>query len=112
MIRDLPDEPLLDSKEAAAKLNMSVKMLMGHVYAGRIRYIDIGSGGKRKTYRFTPYMLQVFIDNQLKRETPKCLSTKALKAHSTVTTSNSTVVAFSAVPKPATRKTPGLSNAI
>lgn len=45
--RPLPDEPLFTPKEAAAKLNMSVKTLMEHVRTGRLRFIDIGSGGVR-----------------------------------------------------------------
>jgi len=46
--RPLPDEPLFTSQVAAAKLGMSVKCLMEHVRAGRLRFIDIGAGKVRK----------------------------------------------------------------
>ncbi|HZZ63764.1 MAG TPA: hypothetical protein VFE63_21810 [Roseiarcus sp.] len=39
--RPLPEEPLLTPKEAATKLTMSVKTLMGHVRARRPRYINV-----------------------------------------------------------------------
>lgn len=74
--RPLPDEPLFTPKEAAAKLNMSVKTLMSHVKEGRLRFINIGTQ-TRKVHRFTPYNLQTFIENQKIRETPKCQSISA-----------------------------------
>ncbi|GAB1581722.1 helix-turn-helix domain-containing protein [Phyllobacterium phragmitis] len=103
--RPLPSEPLMTAKEAAAKLNMSLKTLMKHVNEGRLRFINIGIGGRRQL-RFTPYNLQTFLENQKVREVPKCPSTKAPKALSTSTTFKSTVVAFSALPKPKAGKTP------
>ena len=79
--RPLPDEPLFTKIEAAAKLNMSVKTLMEHVRTGRLRYIDIGSGGIRKRHRFTTYNLQTFIENQKVREVPKFPFSKSPKVH-------------------------------
>ena len=74
--RPLPEEPLFTPKEAAEKLTMSVKTLMVHVAAGRIRFINIGTK-TRKQHRFTTYNLQTFIENQKVRETPKCHFTSA-----------------------------------
>jgi DNA-directed RNA polymerase specialized sigma24 family protein len=39
--RPLPDKPLFTPQEAATKLNMSIKTLMSHIYAGRLRFINI-----------------------------------------------------------------------
>ena len=102
--RPLPDEPLFTKAEAAAKLNMSVKALMEHIRAGRLRFINIGSGKTRKRHRFTSYNLMTFIENQKVRETPACQSTKALDPHFTDTTSKSSTVAFTALQKLATAK--------
>ena len=74
-MRPLPEESLFTPQEAAAKLNMSVKALMEHVRAGRIRYINIGSGNVRKRHRFTAYNLQTFIENQKIMEVPARQST-------------------------------------
>jgi integrase len=54
--RPLPDGPLMTPKEAAAKLGVSVKNLMGHVEAGRLRFINIGTM-HRKVHRFTSYII-------------------------------------------------------
>jgi|SRR5882757_7320969 len=109
--RPFPDEPLFTKIEAATKLNMSVKTLMEHVRAGRLRFINIGSGGVRKRHRFTTYNLQTFIENQKVREVPKCLSTNAPALKHTASTFKSGAVGFLAIPKPETKKTPKLSNA-
>jgi hypothetical protein len=109
--RPLSEEPLLTPKQAAAKLSMSVKTLMEHVRTGRLRYIDIGSGGVRKRHRFTTYNLQTFIENQKVREVPKCLSTSAPTSKHTASTFKSGVTDFQAIPKPETKKTLKLSNA-
>ena len=102
-IRPLPDEPLFTAKEAAAKLKMSVKALMGHVHARRIRYINLGTQ-TRKIYRFTPYMLEVFLADRTVRRTPPCQSRSAPTLKPTAMTSKSGVVDFLAIAKPATRK--------
>jgi DNA-directed RNA polymerase specialized sigma24 family protein len=39
--RPLPGKPLFTPQEAATKLNMSIKTLMSHIYAGRLRFINI-----------------------------------------------------------------------
>lgn len=102
--RTLPEEPLFTPSEAAAKLNICQKTMMEHVRAGRLRYINVGSGSVRKRYRFTTYNLQTFIENQKVRETQRCPSTSQQNPHSTPTTFKSTVVAFTALQKPGAKK--------
>jgi hypothetical protein len=107
MIGDPPlHEPLFTLKEAAAKLNMSEKTAMAHVRAGRLRFINIANGKVRKRYRFTPKNLETFIQNQKVKEVPPCQSISVKAPHSIATTSNSTVVAFSALQKPKTKRMP------
>jgi hypothetical protein len=109
--RPLPDEPLFDKKEAATKLNMSVKTLMEHVRTGRLRYIDVGSAGVRKRHRFTTYNLQTFIENQKVRETP-CQSTSAPTKKHSAATFKSGAVDFLAILKPKIVKSLKSSNGI
>jgi excisionase family DNA binding protein len=107
--RPLPDGPLMTPKEAAAKLGVSVKNLMGHVEAGRLRFINIGTM-HRKVHRFTSYNLTTFLEKQKVRETP-CQSTSARTKKPTASTFKSGVIDFQAIPKPGTKKTLKLSNA-
>jgi hypothetical protein len=104
--RPLPDKPLFTAQEAATKLNMSIKTLMSHIHAGRLRFINIGSGGVRKRYRFTTYNLQTFIEDQKVREVLKCQSTSVPTLKPIVMTSNSGAVDFLAIPRPEAKKTP------
>ncbi|WP_126978511.1 helix-turn-helix domain-containing protein [Frigidibacter oleivorans] len=98
------DFPLMTAAEAAEKLGISVKSVMSHVHAGRLRFINIGTA-KRKSYRFTPKNLSTFIANQKVRETPKCLSLQIKKA-SIKLTSSLKDTGFSAMPKPGTGAKP------
>jgi excisionase family DNA binding protein len=107
--RPLPVEPLMTTKEAAAKLGVSVKNLMAHVAAGRLRFINIGTMD-RKVHRFTTYNLTTFIEKQKVTETP-CQSSSAPTPKHTATTFKSGVIDFQAIPKPETKKTLKLSNA-
>ncbi|CCV03324.1 hypothetical protein MESS2_1030181 [Mesorhizobium metallidurans STM 2683] len=98
-------EPLHTPEETAKILGISIKTLREHIELGRIRSIIVGTGKKRKRRRFTDKNIQSFIEGQKLREAPPCQSIKAPKAHTTPMTSNSTVVAFSVLQKPGTRKT-------
>ncbi|WP_442872907.1 helix-turn-helix domain-containing protein [Aurantimonas sp. C2-3-R2] len=109
-LASMSTEPLHTPAETAAIIGISLKTLRDHVKLGRIRSIVVGSGTKRKTRRFTSKNIASFIENQKVRETPACPSTKAPNHHSTGTTSKSTVVAFSALQKPGTKKTLKLSS--
>lgn len=90
-------QPLFTQKEMAAKLNMTVKALMGHVRAGRIRYINIGNGEIRKRYRFTTSNMNTFIEKQKVRETPVCPSTSGPTLKHTASISSSKVVGFTEI---------------
>lgn len=107
--RPLPSEPLFTLKQAAARLGVSTKNLMGHIAAGRLRYINVGTK-TRKQHRFTTYNLQTFIEEQKVREVP-CQSTSAPTLKHTATTFKSGAIDFLAIPKPGTKKTPKPSNA-
>jgi hypothetical protein len=102
MVEPLTIEALFTPEEAAKKLHMSIKTMMAHVRAGRLRFINISTTTKNKRYRFTQKNLDTFIENQKVREVPKCQSTSKVK--SIAMTSSSTVVAFSALQKPKTKK--------
>jgi hypothetical protein len=102
--RPLPAEPLMTPREAAGKLGMSVKTLMAHVRSGQ-RFINIGTA-TRKRYRFTSYNLTTFIEKRKVRLEPPCPSSKTLEVPITGSTSGSKAVAFSALQKPKTKKTP------
>lgn len=104
---DRPHERQFDATEAASRLGISKKLLMEHVKDGTIRHINVArKGAKRKRYRFTDYILKDFQSKQQKRESPRCQSISKKAPHTTATISSSTVVAFSALQKPGTKKTP------
>jgi hypothetical protein len=110
MTRPLPAEPLFTPKAAALQLGLSVKTIMAHVAAGRLRFSNIGTM-QRKVHRFTSYNLTTFLEKQKIKEQP-CPSSSALVLKPTVSTFNSGAVDFMAIPKPGTKKTPKPSNAI
>jgi hypothetical protein len=96
-------------KEAAAKIGVSVKNLMAHVAAGRLRFINIGTMD-RKVHRFTTYNLVTFIEKQKVTEAP-CPSSNAPALKHTASTFKFGAVGFLAIPKPETKKTQKPSNA-
>ncbi len=89
--------------EAAKRLGISVKNMMEHVRAGRLRFINVGNA-TRKVHRFTPYSLELLIKNQKEREVPKCQSPTFWTLKPTASTSKSGAVDFLAIPKPGTEK--------
>jgi hypothetical protein len=104
------DEPLFTPKEAAAKLKISMKVLMEHVRFGRIRFIDVGVGKVRKCRRFTAKNIATFVEKQKVRETPKCQSTSAPIKKRTATTFKSGAVGFLEILEQQTKKTPKLQS--
>ena len=110
--RPLPDGPLFTPQETAAILNISLKTLMEHVRLGRIRFIEVGAGKVRKYRRFTAKNIATFVEKQKVRETPKCQSISAPTKKHTATTSTSGAIAFTALSKPRTGKTPKPQNGI
>ncbi|WP_425283194.1 hypothetical protein [Methyloceanibacter caenitepidi] len=61
---------------------------------GSIRYITIGQGTKRQTYRFAPADLADFIEKQAQQEAAPCPSTKTRARRTTSTNFNSKVIAI------------------
>ena len=96
---------LLTPKIAAADLGISTKTLTGHADDGEIRYINVGRGKKKKRRMYTRPDLEEFKERRAQREV-KCLSTGTRKARSTTTTSNSKVIAFTALRDARTREKP------
>jgi hypothetical protein len=93
---------LRTAAQAAAKLNMSVKTLTGHVASGALGYVIIGHGKKRPRKRFTDSDLDAFIANQTRKDSPSCLSTKSRARHTGTSTSSGTVIDFTGPRKPPT----------
>jgi hypothetical protein len=85
--------------QAAAKLCCSLRTLDGHVASGALRYVVIGHGKKRPRRMFTDADLNEFIANQTRKDVP-CPSTRTRVRRSGNLTSGSTVVAFTAQPRP------------
>lgn len=66
----LPD--IYDPDRAANELGMTVRQLFVHVEPGTIRYLDYGTG-RHRMIRFTEEMLQEFLANRTRLNTPKPL---------------------------------------
>jgi hypothetical protein len=86
-------------REAAARLRCSLKTLNGHVRSGALRYVIIGHGKRRPLRMFTDGDLDALIESQTRKDVP-CPSTPTRARRTTHMTSNSEVVAFTALPKP------------
>ncbi|WP_147151693.1 helix-turn-helix domain-containing protein [Reyranella soli] len=84
--------------EIAARLHCSPRTLAEHVRTGGLRYVIIGHGTKRPRKMFTDADVEEFIERQTRRDVP-CQSTSPRARRSTTTTSNSEVIAFTALRK-------------
>ena len=93
------DEPLYTPAETAQRRGMSLALLMEHVRAATIRYVDTGAGKLRKRRRYTPYMIAQFLLKQKTKEVPACPSTKTPDLHFTPTISKPGAVDFAALQK-------------
>ena len=102
--RALPLEDLMKAEDAAKKLGICVKTLMGHVDAGRLCYINIGNA-KRRQLRFTGQDVTSFIESQEVVEVPRYQSFPAKNVFTKSTLSFGATL-FSAVPKPGNGKKP------
>lgn len=88
---------LLTPPEAAARLGLSKKILLEHVRAGEIRYINIGRGKKKLRRMFTEEDLAEFIAARACRDTPPCLSTSRKARRTTTSTFDIEVADFTAL---------------
>src|SRR5262245_59694028 len=97
-LRQSSPDGLKTAAQAAAKLNCSIKTLIGHVASGALRCVDVGRGEKRRRPRFADADLNECIANQTRKVTPSpSAAIRALRSGST--TSRSTIVAFSDLQK-------------
>jgi len=94
-----PPDGLRTPAEAASKLGCSIKTLNGHIASGALGYVIIGHGKKRPRKMFTDGDLNAFITNQTRKDVP-CPSTASRARRSSTSNSESTVIAFTAAPKP------------
>src|SRR4051794_3004174 len=88
--------PLRSPKSAADRLGVSVKTLQGYVSDGELRYISVGRGTKKVRRKFTDEDLDEFIHRRAQRDMP-CQSIGIRTARSTTSTSNTRVIAFTAL---------------
>jgi hypothetical protein len=61
------DSPLLTPSEAAIDLKCSIKTLLGYVKDGSIRYVNVGRGSVKRSYRFH---LAEFKERRAQRDAP------------------------------------------
>ncbi|WP_419457022.1 helix-turn-helix domain-containing protein [Agrobacterium tumefaciens] len=101
----LIDGQFLTLSQAAARLAISKRTLRIHAESGRLVCFNLGTE-TRKHLRFSPAALDNFILHQRIEEKPRCLSTGLARAPITNMTSNSTVIAFTEVPRPETSAKP------
>jgi Helix-turn-helix domain len=93
---------LMCPKEAAAKLGVSIKTLLGHVRDGSLRYVNISRGDKRPRYAFAESDLDEFEQARRWRnenvQGAPWRSTGPKKVRTTNSISNAEVIAFTARP--------------
>lgn len=88
---------LLTPLEAAAQLGCSKKILLEHVRAGAIRYVNVGRGKKKIRRMFTEDDLAEFVKTRTQRDTPPCPSTRRKGRPTTTTTFSIEVADFTAL---------------
>jgi excisionase family DNA binding protein len=87
---------LLTIDEAAAYLHITDEQLGSFVKQGAIQYVNVGRGKLRPRIRFTSSDLDAFIERRRQQEAP-CLSTESRTARSSISTSSSNVIGFTAL---------------
>jgi excisionase family DNA binding protein len=89
---------LLTVKEAADRLGISVKTLRGHVRNGRLRYINVGLGERRHSYRIDEIAIDEFKQANGHRNGQASCRFIGRKSRGSINTiSNCEVIAFSEV---------------
>ena len=86
---------LLNLKEVAQRLQISVEQVRGLVGDGELSYINLGRGKKRPRMRFAEEDVDALIERRRRKITP-CLSTSRKSLPTGSTTSRSHVVGFMA----------------
>ncbi len=85
---------LLDSKEAAHRLRITVDQLGALVHDGEISYINVGRGQKRPRRRFAEEDIEEFKERRRRREACQFTSPKSHRSTSSI--SGSGVIGFTA----------------
>jgi excisionase family DNA binding protein len=104
--RVTPPNGLRTLAEAAERIGVSVKTLKKHIDAGRLRYINVGTGVRHKRRMFTDADLDEFVAAQSRRDSPACPSTRTSARRIGNSTSSGEVIAFTAQPRPQTSAKP------
>jgi excisionase family DNA binding protein len=86
---------LLTLREAAERLRLSTDQLRAFVHDGELRYINLGRGRKRPRMKFTEFDLAEFVTRRTRRDV-ECQSTSRSERRTTLTTSRSEVIGFTA----------------
>jgi len=87
--------PLRTPRSAANWLGVSVKTLRGLVQDGELRYVNVGRGKKNIRRMFADEDLQDFKKRRTTMDAP-CQSIGTKTRHSTITTSSSAAIGFTA----------------
>lgn len=109
----MSERALLKPAAAAAYLCVKPKTLKRLVDAGQIRWIDAGTGLRRKQRRFTLADLDQFIEQRSRQSVPgpaSCQSTSRRTRHITPSTSATVVYGFTELQKRRQSAKPGGSN--
>jgi excisionase family DNA binding protein len=84
------NQPLLDLREAAGALGVSLRTLQRFMESGELPYIVVGTGRVRLRKKIAPIDLQTFKDSRRRYDAP-CQSTATGRAPSTTMISKSEV---------------------
>ncbi|WP_371748354.1 helix-turn-helix domain-containing protein [Bradyrhizobium sp. CCBAU 53338] len=87
--------PVLPPKDAARYLGVSVKTLLAFVRDGELKYIHLGRGRKKIRRGFDLQDIEEFKQSRTRRDMP-CQFTGTTSAASTISTSRSKVIGFTA----------------
>jgi excisionase family DNA binding protein len=84
-------------REAAERLGVSVKTIIGLVDDGALRFVDVGRGKVKRRLKFRDEYLDEFVADRSRKEPPPCRSGYAPNIHPiTNSSSKSTVAHFRA----------------
>ncbi len=63
-------EPLLTTNETAKLLKVSERQVRYLINSGRLKVVNLGLGGKRKSLRFRPEDVELLVSNSMAKEDP------------------------------------------
>ena len=92
----MTNDTLLTPKEVAADLRCTPKTVLGHVRDGSLRYVNVGRGRLKPSYRFFPTDVAEFKERRAKRDAP-CQSIGPRARRTSTSTSKCEVYDFTAL---------------